>query len=79
MVGAGAIISYLKGSKSSESEVAEMVFNQYSNKLSDIIRGCSSGQELIERGFPEDIDYAIKLNSSETVPLLKDKAFVGLE
>jgi 2-phosphosulfolactate phosphatase len=41
------------------------------------LRNCSSGRELIDRGFERDVELAAELNVSETVPVLKKDAFVG--
>lgn len=76
LVGAGAIISYLSGSLSPESKAALAVFKNSANNLGEEIKKCSSGKELIERGFERDIYLACDLNVSVNVPILKENAYV---
>lgn len=78
LLGAGAIISYLNGSLSPESKSALAVFESMKNSLPDEIKKCSSGKELIGRGFEEDVSLACELNVSDCVPLLKDKSYIKL-
>jgi 2-phosphosulfolactate phosphatase len=70
LIGAGAIISFLKGSLSPESESALAVYESVKNDLKEEIKKCSSGKELIERGFEEDVNLACELNVSDCVPVL---------
>jgi 2-phosphosulfolactate phosphatase len=77
MVGAGAIISYLKGKLSPESKAGLAVFKESNSSLLNEIKNCSSGKELIERGFEKDIFLACELNSSDNVPVLTHNYFVG--
>lgn len=78
LLGAGAIISYLAGKPSPESSAALAVFVALAGNLTDAIKHCSSGKELMERGFGQDIDLACAFNVSDNVPILQDKAYVGL-
>jgi 2-phosphosulfolactate phosphatase len=75
LVGAGAIISYLNGSLSPESKAAFNIFENTKTTLLESIQKCSSGKELIERGFEKDILLACDFNSSDNVPLLIDNYF----
>lgn len=77
LVGAGAIISYLKGCLSPESKVGLTIFNNSKATLLKDIKKCSSGKELIDRGFEKDILLACDFNSSDNVPVLIDKYFIG--
>ncbi len=79
LVGAGAIISYLKGNLSPESKTALSVYKASKENLLEEIKNCSSGKELIERGFEKDIDLACDFNSSDNIPLLMGGAYVGQE
>ena len=74
---AGAVISYLEGNLSSESNSALALFNNFKDSLLDIIKNCASGIELLEKGFEEDIHLACELNVSDCVPLLSEKAYVN--
>ncbi len=77
-IGAGAILSFLNGSKSPEAKGAIQIFNSTKEHIEEVLRQCSSGQELISKGFPEDVDLASQLNISKTISILKNKAFVAL-
>lgn len=70
LVGAGAIISFLKGSLSPESKSALAVFESVKNNLKEEIKKCSSGKELIEKGFAEDVNLACEINVSDCVAVL---------
>jgi 2-phosphosulfolactate phosphatase len=71
-IGAGAILSFLKGTKSPEAISAINIFEMAKSDLRNILNGCASGQELIQRGFPEDNILAAQLNVSQTTPILVD-------
>lgn len=77
MLGAGAIISYLEGNLSPESKASIAVFEDSKSSLLSQIKNCSSGKELIDRGFEKDIFLACELNSSDNVPVLTHNYFVG--
>ncbi len=38
--------------------------------LAHLVRGRVSGQELIARGYPQDVEAAVQLNVSDAAPLL---------
>ncbi|MEO8664936.1 MAG: 2-phosphosulfolactate phosphatase [Ignavibacteria bacterium] len=78
LIGAGAIINYLKGILSPESESALSVFRNSIEDLRNVIMNCSSGKELIEKGFENDVELACKLNESNCVPGLVDGVYVNL-
>jgi 2-phosphosulfolactate phosphatase len=75
MIGAGAIISHLPGNFSPEAELAAAAFCKLESRVPSIIRSSVSGLELIEKGFPEDVDYASELNVSSVVPVLRGRVF----
>ncbi len=75
-IGAGAILSELKGAMSVEARSAVAVFREFQRDLKSAIDRCSSGKELTERGFPEDNELAACFNVSKAVPILKEKAFI---
>ena len=77
LLGAGAIISYLKGKLSPESKAAFSVFQNSKTTISEEVRNCSSGKELVERGFEKDLYLACDLNASDNVPLLTQGSYVG--
>jgi len=77
LLGAGAIISFLSGDLSPESNAALAVYNELKANVFTQIRNCTSGKELLERGFEKDIQLACDFNSSENVPLFVDGAYIA--
>ena len=76
LIGAGAIIYYLNGLLSPESSTALSAFNDYKVNLTEGLLKCSSGKELIERGFKNDVLLAGEFNCSRSVPLLKNGEYI---
>lgn len=76
LIGAGAIIYYLNGILSPESRTALSAFNDYKENLTEGLLKCSSGKELIERGFRNDVILAGEFNCSRSVPILKNGVYV---
>ena len=76
LIGAGAILSHLSGRFSPEAIIAVAAFQGASSELGKYLDQCSSGKELIERGFPEDVRLASQLDVSDSAPILIDEAFV---
>jgi 2-phosphosulfolactate phosphatase len=77
LIGAGAIISRLGGSKSPEARAAEAAFKSNCDDLERVLAACASGQELIQRGYPHDVDLASRLDCSGSVPLLQCESYVN--
>jgi 2-phosphosulfolactate phosphatase len=75
LIGAGAIVHALLGSKSPEALAAEAVFLAARDHLQDKLTAGASGRELIERGHADDVRLASQLNASSCVPRLVDGAF----
>jgi 2-phosphosulfolactate phosphatase len=75
LLGAGAIIGHLSGSKSPEAAAAAAVFAAFQSELPGLLEKCSSGKELIERGFASDVRLASQLNASDSAPILIDSAY----
>ncbi len=75
LVGAGAIIAYLRGRLSPEARVARAAFESASSNLSEQILGCSSGKEKVTRDEVSDVIIASELNASVCVPILIDGAY----
>ena len=75
LIGAGAIIHALKGSRSPETESAAAVFSKLKGKLESILKESSSGRELIGRGFERDVQLAAVLDVSNSVPMLVAEAY----
>jgi 2-phosphosulfolactate phosphatase len=80
LVGAGAIVAAL-GSKrvSPEARAAEAAYRAVSHDLAKMLAQCSSGRELIEKGYRHDVTWAAKLDISRIVPIFRDGAFVSAD
>ena len=74
-VGAGALISYLRGTLSPEAMAAVSVFGNASENLLEKLKACSSGKEKISRNEEHDTKLAAELNISKCVPILRNGAF----
>ena len=70
LLGAGAIIHALSGSKSPEARAAETLWLGMKRDVKSTLRECASGRELHEKGFGEDVDFASDVESSTGVPIL---------
>jgi len=77
LLGAGAVIASLPGTKSPEAELAAIAFEHIQEDLRQALLGCISAKELIERGFAQDVDLASELDVSANVPCLKERYFMG--
>ncbi|HST03555.1 MAG TPA: 2-phosphosulfolactate phosphatase [Chloroflexia bacterium] len=75
LIGAGAIISRLEGTCSPEAQTAVSAFEAAREELYDTLAHSSSGKELIERGFNEDVRLASLLDCSDVAPVLVDGAY----
>jgi 2-phosphosulfolactate phosphatase len=76
LIGAGAIIRHLPGTRSPEAAMAEAIFLRFASDLTACLRQCGSGKELIGRGFARDVDLAAALDQSACVPVLRHGAYV---
>jgi 2-phosphosulfolactate phosphatase len=76
-VGAGAVISHLKGSLAPEARAALSAFLNVKSDLGDILKECGSGRELIEKEFERDVEIASELDISECAPTLVDGAYIN--
>lgn len=74
-IGAGAILSHLKGRFSPEAASAIAAYRQAVPNLHTLLKQCSSGKELISKGFESDVDLAAELDVSQGVPQLYDRAY----
>ena len=79
LIGAGAIIRHLNGRRSPEALVALAAFRAVESDLDNELRQCSSGKELIERGFATDVILAAQLNVSACAPILVNDAYIRAE
>ncbi|MBR8839420.1 MAG: 2-phosphosulfolactate phosphatase [Stigonema ocellatum SAG 48.90 = DSM 106950] len=74
-IGAGAILSFLSGSFSPEAETAVAAFHAFQKDLLGNLKKCSSGKELIAKGFELDVELAAAFNVSDCVPLFTENAY----
>ena len=74
LIGAGAIVHHLTGTRSPEAAAAEATFLHFRDALATCLKQCSSGKELIDRGFEPDVELAAALNQSDGAPILADGA-----
>ncbi len=79
LIGAGAIIHGLQGTKSPEAQVAQAAFLGVGEQVSVVVGSCASAIELIERGFAGDVQLASDLNISHSVPRLVKGAYVRVD
>lgn len=75
LVGAGAIISHLTGSLSPEARLARDAFCGVESDLLARLKECSSGKELIDMGFEDDIFLIAQMDVDDCAPVLKDGAY----
>ena len=77
LIGAGAIISALKGILSPESQSALGAFDGTKETLTNGLLKCSSGKELIARGFKNDVVLSGEFNCSTNAPILQNGSYVS--
>lgn len=74
-IGAGSIVAALPGTKSPEAEAAATLFQRFSEQVQEMLMSCSSGRELLGKGFGADVELASEVDSSKTVPVLLDGCY----
>ncbi|MGD1878134.1 MAG: 2-phosphosulfolactate phosphatase [Kiloniellaceae bacterium] len=75
LLGAGAILARLKGQLSPDARAARAAYLELKDELPQTFRASLSGQELIEAGFPDDVELAAQEDVSAAVPMLRDGAY----
>jgi 2-phosphosulfolactate phosphatase len=79
LLGAGAIIEALAEAGidyySPEAAAAAGAFTSLRNATGHLISASASGRELVEAGFRDDVELAIDIDSSLTVPILREFSF----
>ncbi len=75
LVGAGAILSYLRGSLSPEATSAVSAYERAANQLEEMLFACGSGRELIDGGSRSDVRLAAELNLGQCAPRLVSGAY----
>lgn len=76
-LGAGAVLDALGLPCSPEAEHCRLAFAaaREAGRLAELVRGCGSGRELIERGFAADVELACQLDSVALAPRLEGGSF----
>ncbi len=74
---AGAVIEGLTGSLSPEAAIAAGAWESVRHHLHDVLLQCSSGRQLVESGYAQDVQLAAELDVSPTVPALRDGRFAA--
>jgi 2-phosphosulfolactate phosphatase len=78
LVGAGAILAASTPKRPSpEAVVAMAAFDAVSGDLPGFLRRCSSGRELIEMGYPDDVKIAGERDASATAPIFHAGAYMA--
>jgi 2-phosphosulfolactate phosphatase len=78
LLGAGAIAAALPGDRSPEAASAVAAFESARPNLRDVLRACTSGLELAQRGYQGDVDHAAELDACPLAPELVRGAFVPI-
>ena len=77
LVGAAMVLdglSHVPGGLSVEAAVTLAALAALPDPVA-AVRGCVSGRILVERGFAADVDVAVDVDASTTVPLLEGGFF----
>ncbi|GAA2773441.1 2-phosphosulfolactate phosphatase [Streptomyces showdoensis] len=79
LLGAGAVLAALRAAVpgltlTPEATAAATLWDATEDPAA-ALRGCDSGRELYEYGYPQDVEVAAETDSSTTVPVLVDGAF----
>ena len=79
LLGAGAVLSGLPDAQSPDARAAVSAWLEASATMDTTLLECPSGRELLERGRLEDVRYAAQVDVSEVVPVLRERAFRGVD
>lgn len=75
LVGAGAIIRHLVGTRSPEAQTAVDAFLGVERDLLSVLKSCSSGKQLCEMGYESDIALIAELDVDDCAPMLIEGAY----
>ncbi|WP_329113711.1 2-phosphosulfolactate phosphatase [Streptomyces sp. NBC_01353] len=79
LLGVGAVLSALRAlgpyDLTPEARAAATLWEATEDPVAELHR-CDSGRELYEYGYPQDVAVAAEVDTSETVPVLTDGAFL---
>lgn len=77
LLGAGAVIARLTGTRSPEAQMAAAAWLDARDGIAEVLSESSSGREQLQRGRADDLAYASQVDVSAAVPVLRDGAFVS--
>jgi len=75
LLGSGAVIHHLEMSCSPEAQMARDAYRSAGIVVASLIRASVSGRQLIDRGFPGDVEIAVEQNVSAQAPAFRDGAY----
>lgn len=76
-IAAGAIISYMKGSRSAESNAALDIYNSSKGNIEEMVKLSTSARQMMLHGFLVEVDQACQFNRSKNVPLLEEGTLIN--
>jgi 2-phosphosulfolactate phosphatase len=76
LIGAGSVLFDLHGTLSPEAEMAVAAFARFREDLRTALLRCSSGRELVARGFAVDVELAAEYAASHVAPMLVRERFI---
>lgn len=77
LLGAGAVLSMFdRLDLSPEARAAAAAWHEAEADIVGRLRACTSGRELIDRGWADDVEIAAQAHVSDLVPVLVDDHFV---
>jgi 2-phosphosulfolactate phosphatase len=77
LLGAGAVLSMFdRLDLSPEARVAVAAWHDAESDIIERLRSCVSGRQLIDRGWPDDVDLAAQAHVSDLIPVLVEDRFV---
>jgi 2-phosphosulfolactate phosphatase len=77
-LGAGAILACLDPNEASpEAKIVAQTFVRERANIAEYIRASSTGRELSESGFGHDVERALEIDKSNTVPILGIDGFLS--
>jgi 2-phosphosulfolactate phosphatase len=76
--GAGGFLSALDvDGFSPEARAAAAAYKDVADKLPNLLYDCAGGRELTQYGFGEDVAIAAEVDSSRSVPVLRDGRLIA--
>lgn len=74
---AGALIEKLPGTRSPEATAAVGIWQAFRHDLRANLLACASGRQLVEMGYPADVEMAAEIDVSTLVPVLCDGRYTA--